>query len=81
MRVLLQRHDFVYPDASESADTTEIVTLEIDQHDVFRPLLLIGSEFTDESLILERRFSSRPGSCDRPGVGPTIIEADKALGR
>jgi hypothetical protein len=80
MRVLFQGHDFIYLEAPKSTDTAEIVALEIDEHNVFRSLLLVGLQFRDESFILKRGFPSGPGSCDWPGIRSTTVKSNKALG-
>ena len=39
--VLLDGHEFIDLHAAESADAAQVVPFEIDEHEVFRPLLFI----------------------------------------
>jgi hypothetical protein len=79
--ILLQRHEFLQPNAAISTHTTEVVPLEVYQHNVFGTLFFISVQFRDKLLIGRNRFPAWSSSGDRSGVGATTIKANKPFGR
>ena len=58
--ILLDRHEFVDPHAAESADAAQVISFEIDEHEVLRPFFFICKQFTNEALIVARVMRKHP---------------------
>ena len=78
--ILLDRHEFVNPHAAESADAAQVISLEIDEHEVLRPFFFICKQFTNEALIVVRVKSAWPGSSNRACVCLPIVQTDEPFG-
>jgi hypothetical protein len=78
---LLDGHELIDLHCAELTDTTQIVALKIDQHQMFCPFLFIREEVTDETSIVSFVSSARPRSRNWAGIGQSTLKADQSLGR
>ena len=78
--ILFDRHEFIDLHAAESADATQIIPFEIDEHEVLRPFLFICEQFADEALIVSGVGSARSGSGNRPCVHPSVVRRTSRSG-
>src|SRR5579863_1107637 len=52
MRVTLDVHPFIDPHGPETADLSQIISLQIDQHDMFGPLLRVPQELSGQAPVV-----------------------------
>ena len=78
--ILLDRHEFVNLHAAESADAAQVISFEIDEHEVLRPFFFICKQFTDEALIVSRVKSAWSGSSNRTCVNLSVVQTNKPFG-
>ena len=81
MGVLLDGHEFIDVHAAESADASQVVSFEVDEHEVFRPFLFIRKQFADETLIVTSVEPARPGSGYRARVRLPVVQTNQPFGR
>src|SRR5271156_271601 len=60
---------------------SQVVSQQIDNHDVFRAILGASSEIVDLPLVLLGRLAARPGALDWPGFDLAPVDPQKALRR
>ncbi len=67
-------------DRADLGDAAHIVAAEIEQHQMFGPLLGIGEKFRGERPILGRRGAAPAGSGDRPDRHLAVAHPDQNFG-
>ena len=77
--VLLDAHEIGHLDGSEIADAAQVVSSQIHQHDVFRPLLLVSEQLPAELRVLFRRPAARARAGDRPVFDAPFPHLDQHL--
>src|SRR5438093_10624796 len=60
---------------SEFAHLAEVVSLQVDDHDVFRGIFLALEEFPREAFVVRRRSTAGSGSLDRSGLDVPAADA------
>ena len=75
----LDDHEFVHADCAEPTDTTEIIPLEIHEHQVLGTLLGVGQQLFGELSVLRRAPAAWPGAGDRAGIHPAILQTHQAF--
>ena len=79
--VALQPAQLLHANAPRPADAAQIVPQEIDDHDVFGPILLAAAKFVGRPAVLCRVDGSRPGALDRPRLDGAGGHLQEPLGR
>jgi hypothetical protein len=79
VRVLFERHKFVHADGAEPADPAQIITLEVNQHQMFGAFFFICPQFRGEPLILGLGVSPRSRACNRPGFRVPFRQANQTF--
>ena len=80
MAVALDLHEARHLDGAGTGDPAHIVAAEIHQHEVFRPLLLVGEQLARMPLVLRRRGPARSRPGDRAHGHDPVFDADEGLG-
>src|SRR5436305_227359 len=78
----LHRHHLRHLDRAHLANRSEVVAQEVDDHQVLRPVLLVGGEGEGEGGVFGGSCTAARGSLDRAGFGFSIsIYTEETLGR
>ena len=80
VRIPFYDHEVGHVHRSGLCDASDIVTSEIDEHDVFGALLLISEEVGGVGVIGLGIGATRTGPGNRPGADHTVLHLDKHLG-
>src|SRR3972149_11836764 len=75
---LLERRDL---DAAREADLAQVVSFEVDYHDMLGPLLETGAEFRYKRVVLSLSVSAASGALDGAGLGNAACDLQEALRR
>src|ERR1700722_7743061 len=67
----LDRHELIYPNSARLTHATQIVALEVNEHDVLRPLLRVLDQRRHLSDVISRSATSWSRSGDRTGIDPS----------
>ncbi len=80
VRIRLDGHEFVHAHRARFADSSQIVALEIDEHDVLRALLRMRREFGHLREISAGIATSGPRAGNRAGVDPASVNTSQTFG-
>ena len=75
----LDRHELIHPNGARLAHAAEIVPLEVDEHDVLRPLLRMLHQRRHLRDVISRAATPRPRPGDRTGIDPPSLDAHQTL--
>ena len=81
VRVALDDRVIRHLDATWDADSAEVITSEVDQHQMFGAFFGVGQEFDFESAIGGFICSARAGAGNRTNFAATSRQADVDFGR
>src|ERR1700733_5279087 len=79
VRITLDAHELVGVHAARTADTSQIIALQVDQHDVFRALLRMHNQRRDLALIFSP--AAWPRSGNRSRLDAPTADPYQSLGR
>ena len=79
--VALEDHELVDTNRARLTHTSEVIAFEIDQHDVFRPLLGMPQQGLGEQPVVHDVDAAGSGAGDRAGLDSPRPDADEPLGR
>ena len=77
----LQRAELGHLDGCVLADPRQVVAQQVDDHDVFGPVLLARPQAGGEGGVGQRIAPARQGPLDRPGLDPALVHLEKAFRR
>ena len=80
MRVALDGHEVDDLDRSGNRDAPELVAPEVDEHEVFGALLLVGEQVVGQGAVLAFRCAPRARPGDGPEARGAAFELDHRLG-
>ncbi|MNM90712.1 hypothetical protein D3C81_1029840 [compost metagenome] len=81
VRIAFQAEQFRHPYRTGTAGTTEVIAQQIDNHQVFRPVLGAGQQFGGVRGVLLRRQAPRASALDRAGFHMALADFDEAFRR
>jgi hypothetical protein len=81
MGVALDGHVIDHIDAAGTGDPPEVVSGQVDEHDMFGLFLGVGQELLGESIVLGHRPAPRPGSGQGLDQHFPALHPDHDLGR
>jgi hypothetical protein len=81
VRVALDGHEVRHPHRPRHGDPANVVAAEIDEHDVLRPLLLVGEQVSLVGAVFLRRHPTGSGPGDGVVGQRPPFETDEELGR
>ena len=79
MAVTLDFHEFRHTHSAEFGNPADIISREIDKHDVFGAFLRIGEKLSSVRFILRRRHAASACPCNWPDLDGVVNETDVHL--
>lgn len=80
VRIAADVHEPGDGDGARHADTAEVVASEVDEHEVFGALLLVGEQLIGQAAVLGLVPAPRAGAGDRVGRRDPVLDGDEGLG-
>src|SRR5207302_3108288 len=77
----LDSHELIHLDRAWLAHPAEVIALEVDQHDVFRPLLRMRGKSRHLRNIVPGPTAARSSSTNGPGVDAASLDPNQTLRR
>ncbi|MNN15414.1 hypothetical protein D3C81_1285160 [compost metagenome] len=81
VRIALQREQFRDPHGAGTAAAAQIVAQQVDDHQVFRAVLLAGQQLIRMAGVFLRGAATRTGALDRAGFHLATVQLDEAFRR
>ncbi len=81
VRVAFQAEQLRHPHRANAAGAAQVVAQQVDNHQVFRPVLGAGQQLGGVGCVFAGRCSAGPGALDRPGFHMAFADLDEAFGR